>query len=119
MDRKALIRQYKQTPRPAGVFAVINNTTGKRLIGSSPDLPGMLNRQRFQLEMGSHPDSELQGDWNELGPGAFEFVVLDELEPSDDPGSNLSEDLATVHAMWLERLGESEFELYPTSRRGT
>ena len=73
IDRKARMREYKETPRPAGVYRVRNTATGKSLVGSTADLPGMLNRQRFQLEHGSHPDRELQRDWNELGPDAFEF----------------------------------------------
>ena len=80
-ERKARIREYKETPLPAGIFCVRNTTTGKMLVGSSPNLPGMLNRQRFQLESGMHPDKELQKDWNELRPDAFAFEELDRLEP--------------------------------------
>jgi hypothetical protein len=39
---------------------VRNTANGESLVGTSPDLPGMLNRQRFQLERSSHPDPELQ-----------------------------------------------------------
>ena len=84
--RKTLIREYKETQQPAGIYRVRNTTAGKSLIGSSVNLPGMLNRQRFQLEHGSHPDRELQSDWKTLGPGAFEFEVLDRLRPRDEPG---------------------------------
>ena len=65
IDRKARIREYKETSQPAGIYRVRNTATGKSLIGSSVSLPGMLNRQRFQLEHGSHVDKELQGDWND------------------------------------------------------
>ena len=58
-DRKARIRKYKETPRPAGVYRVRNTVTGKLLIGSTSDLPAMLNRQRFQLEMGADPAGDL------------------------------------------------------------
>lgn len=117
LDRKKLIRQYKEDPRPTGVFQVKNLATGRLLIGSSRDLPGMLNRQRFQLEMGSHPDKELQADWHELGPDSFEFAVLDELEPGEDGSAVGTDELRVLHAMWLERLVGSE--LYPHSSRGT
>lgn len=69
IDRKGRIREYKQTRLPAGVYVVRNMRTGRSLVGSSPNLPGMLNRQRFQLEMGGHPDKELQADWNESESG--------------------------------------------------
>ncbi len=118
IDRKARMRQYKETPRPAGVYRVRNTVTGKSLVGSTGDLPGMLNRQRFQLENGSHPDRELQSDWNELGSGAFEFEVLDRLEPKHEPAYDPTEDLRVLKEMWLQKLTVSGEPLYRQSRRG-
>jgi hypothetical protein len=118
IDRKALIREYKETPLPAGVYVVRNTRTGRSLIGSSSNLPGMLNRQRFQLDLGSHPDKELQSDWSELGPEAFEFEVLDRLESRDGPVSDQTEDLKALLAMWIEKMSESKVELYRQSLRG-
>ena len=117
IDRKALIRGYKETRRPAGVFCVRNTVSGRSLVGSTPDLPGMLNRQRFQLEMGSHPDRGLQADWNELGGEAFEFEVLDRLEQPDQPGYDPAEDLTALKDLWLERLTAEGVELYRQSHR--
>jgi hypothetical protein len=118
IDRRALTREYKETPQPAGVYVVRNTRTGKSLIGSSPNLPGMLNRQRFQLELGSHPDKELQSDWSELGPDTFEFDVLDRLESRDGPVSDQTEDLKALLAMWIEKMSESKVALYRQSPRG-
>ncbi|MFA6001524.1 MAG: GIY-YIG nuclease family protein [Thermoleophilia bacterium] len=118
IDRKARIRAYKETPRPAGIFCVHNTATGKYLVGSSTDLPAMLNRQRFQLENGSHPDKELQGDWNELGPASFEFRALDQLEPRDEPAYDPADDLRVLKGMWIEKLKASGDHLYRQSGRG-
>ena len=119
MDRKALVRQYLKVPRPAGVYRVVNTRTGKLLLGSSSDLAGMLNRQRFQLENGLHPDKEIQADWNELGSGDFAFEMLDVLKPSDEPNYDPLEDLRALEEMWLEKLTSSGALLYLRSRRGT
>jgi hypothetical protein len=116
-DRKALIREYRETARPAGVFAVRNTVTGAMLVGSAPDLPGMLNRQRFQLEMGSHPSRELQADWNELGEGAFAFEVLDTLDEPGDPTESRASDLQALLELWLEKLAESGETLYRQAGR--
>jgi hypothetical protein len=105
MDRKAQIRAYKETPRPMGVFRVRNTVNGKSLIGTSVDVPGMLNRQRFQLRAGGHPDRALQRDWNESGPEAFEFETLDTLAPPEEPGYDPAADLKMLERMWLEKLG--------------
>jgi hypothetical protein len=105
MDRKARIRAYKETPRQMGVFRVRNTANGRSLIGSSVDFPAMLNRQRFQLGAGGHPDRALQKDWDECGPGAFEFETLDTLRPRDEPGFDPAADLRMLEQMWLEKLG--------------
>jgi hypothetical protein len=114
-----MLRQYKETPRPAGVFAVRNIHEDKLFIGVSSNLPGMLNRQRFQLEMGSHPDKALQADWNRLGPDAFRFEVLDELEPLDDVVSDVGADLSVLLDEWRERLSSDGQSFYPSVMRGT
>lgn len=113
-----MVRQYKENPRPAGVFGVRNTAENVLLLGVSADLPGMLNRQRFQLEMGSHPDKALQADWVRLGPDAFVIEVLDELEMPKEPGHDPRDDLATLRDMWLDRMKREGQALYPTSMRG-
>jgi hypothetical protein len=77
----------------------------------------MLNRQRFQLERGSHPDRELQKDWNELGSEAFTFEILDQLKPSSNAGDDPSEDLRVLVQMWREKLKASGELLYGQSKR--
>lgn len=107
-DRKALIRQYKQTPRPMGVGAVRNTVSGKMLVVASQDLPAILNRQQAQLRLNAHGNRALQADWNSLGPDAFEFVILDTLTPKDSPDYNPTEDLRTLEELWLEKLNAWE-----------
>ncbi len=121
MDRKELSRQYKETPRRMGVFRVHNTVADRSFVGTSKDLPSMLNRQRFQLEHGSHPNHELQQDWNRLGAEAFVFEVVDTLKPSEQAESDAAEDLRVLGDLWLEKLspyGERGYngERKPTSR---
>lgn len=104
-ERKAASREYRETRRPAGIYCVRNTSSGKVLIGSSADLPAMLNRQLSQLRFGGHPNRELQRDWNALGADAFVFEVLDTLTPPDGPAPwDARPDLAVLEALWLERL---------------
>jgi hypothetical protein len=90
-----------------GVFCVRNLISRKAFVGSSVDLPAMLNRQRFQLEYGSHPNRALQRDWHELGPEAFSFETLDHLTPSAQPGYDPTEDLKTLEAMWRDTISQT------------
>ena len=105
-DRKALKREYAETARPMGVFRVCHKDSGRWFIGACVDVPAMLNRQRFQLDMGSHPNPKLQRDWRTYGAEAFAFETLDELEQPDSPrpGYDPRKDLRTLELLWRERL---------------
>src|SRR5262249_19570320 len=63
---------------------------GKTLIGTSVNVPAILNRHLSGLRLGGHENRELQKDWNEFGSDAFEFETLDLLKPSTEPGDNVS-----------------------------
>ncbi len=104
MDRKELIRRYKETPRPMGIFRVHNTIADKSFVGASRDLPSVLNRERFWLKHGGHPNRALQEDWNRLGPEAFAFEVLDTLSASERSDRELSDDLDVLEQLWLEKL---------------
>ena len=98
-----------------GVFRVRNSATGVSLIGTSTDVPAMLNRQRFQLQMGGHPNGALQRDFSAAaatGDSAFEFEVLDLLEPSDDSDVDPRDDLLELEMMWRERFSARGERLY-------
>lgn len=117
--RRQAKRQYKETHQPAGVFELRNTKSGKVLLGSSPNLPAMFNRMRMQLDTGTylmHP--ELQRDWHELGGDAFEFSVLEELDPPDAPTWNSEEDRDALLELWLEKrrpFGEAGYNREPGS----
>jgi len=99
-----MVRKYKETPRPAGVFRVLHQPSGRTLLGSSPDAPSMLNRIRAQLKMKGHRNRSLQADWDADGPDAFVFEVLDLLPPSESSERDSTADLATLEELWTEKL---------------
>lgn len=101
---RELKKDYQLDPRPMGIFQIRNAVSGKVLIGKSTDLPGIINRHRFELQMGGHMNKELQADWNRLGADAFAFEILDELTPRPEPDYNYAEDLSQLEAMWLDNL---------------
>ena len=103
-DRKALKKEYKQARHAMGIFRIRNLFNGRSFIGSTANLPAMLNRQRAQLSMGAHANRELQKEWDELGSEAFEFDVLDELMPPDQPNYDPTADLQVLEELWLDRL---------------
>lgn len=108
MDKKALTRGYKESRRPMGVYQIRNTVNGKLLVGASLDLPSILNRHRSELSMGGHRNRELQKDWAEFGPEAFEFEVIDTLAPPERPDYDPRDDLRALEALWLDQLSPFE-----------
>ncbi|MBU1636184.1 GIY-YIG nuclease family protein [bacterium] len=104
MNRKDLINQYKQTVQPMGIYQIKNTANGKRFVGSAPNLQGRINRHKFQLEYGVHPNKELQQDFTASNGKSFVFKIIDYLEPKNEPGFDYSEELKLLERMWLEKL---------------
>jgi len=104
IDKKTAKKEYKQTLPPMGVYQIRNLVNGKILIGNSKNLPGKLNSYKFQLNLGSHMNSELQTDYTKVGEKNFSFEILDQLGPKEDPAYDYTDDLKVLEEMWLEKL---------------
>lgn len=113
-----MIREYKERPRPMGVFRVHNTADQKSFVDSSVDAPAALNRERFQLKAGLHPNAALQADWNRLGAEAFEFELLDSVGQEDRPDADRAADLAVLERLWLEKLSPYGTRGYNTEPKG-
>lgn len=115
--RAELKHAYKEKPPAMGVFVVRNRANGKVLVGSGLNLPGMLNRIRFELTTGIHrTHPALQEDWNRHGADSFSFEVLDVLPPTEEPRTDPKEELLVLESLWLERLrpyGEAGYNASP------
>ena len=111
MDRREAIRNYKERVQPMGIFCIRNQRNGKAFLGSSLDVPAMLNRLRFQLQLGKHPNVALQTDWTHLGADAFTLETLDLLKASVEPDYDPKDDLQTLLEMWRETM-RANGELY-------
>ena len=85
MNKKDAKLQYKFSHCPMGVFQIRNTTNKKVLVDSSLNVPGKINRHKFQLNAGVHPSIQLQADWKELGEASFEFEILENVYPKEDP----------------------------------
>ncbi len=104
IDKKALVRAYKERIVPMGVYQVRNTITGHALVAASKDVRALLNRHKAQLSMNAHPSKTLQADWARHGAESFVFEVLDTFTPSDAPGYDPLVDLSALEDMWLDKL---------------
>ena len=117
MNRKELINYYKQTIQPMGVYQIRNMINGKIFLGSSKDLKGIINRNRFQLKSGLHVNKQLQRDFNEVGESNFSFEILDYLKPKDGLEVDYTEELQMLEEMWVDKLQPYDEKGYNTKSR--
>lgn len=103
-DRKELKKKYQESPRPMGVFLIRNIVNDKVFVAAGLNLQGIINRHRFQLIAGSHPNKSLQADWSRLGSQNFAFEILEEFSPPDDNHFDEAKELAFMETLWLEKL---------------
>ncbi|MGK5068914.1 GIY-YIG nuclease family protein [Janthinobacterium sp. AD80] len=106
-QQAALKAAYRQQPPPLGIIALRHLPSGRALLDSSRNAPGMLNRHRFELNLGKHRNAALQADWRRDGAAAFRCEVIDTLKLPDDPAFDADAELAGLlalhRAQWLEQ----------------
>ena len=104
--RKALAEQFQQAPPAAGVYRIINQRTGRLLLGSTANLAGIRNRFEFARASSSAAalDHRLREDVATFGFDSFSLEVVDSLEvtPAMTP-EQIASDLATLEALWREK----------------
>jgi hypothetical protein len=114
LDRKKELKeQYKQMRPDMGIFIVRSNKTNKCFIVTSQNLNGYINRTRFQLNSGGHPNEELQREWKEYGEENFTIEILERLKyDKDESKTDYSEELEVMKFVWKEKLAEENIEFY-------
>lgn len=102
--KKDLKEAYKQMKFPAGVFQIRNTSNGKIYIDSSVNLNTIWNRHKTQLKFGSHPNEELQKDWNLLGEDCFVYEIVSETDQKDNEPTDLAKEVKQLEQLFLEEL---------------
>lgn len=100
--QKALKEAYKQIKTYMGVIQIKNNVNGKILIAGFPNLKNKWLTIQSQLAMGMHMNSGLQKDWNELGPKAFTFEILE--QKATDDVHDVRWEMKQMEKLWCEKL---------------
>ena len=108
--RKELSGEYLQAATEGGVYRIVNSRNGRFLLGSTRNLAGIRNRFEFtrSTQAAEAFEVRLREDARRFGPAAFSFEVLDTIEiKADQPDAEAFEDLATLEALWSDKLGRS------------
>ena len=108
--RKAeLKRAYKEPPLRKGIFKVQDGKTGQTWVGASTHVDSFKNRIWFTLELGNHPNKEIQRAWNESGPEALSYAIV-EVFKDDVTGYELERLMKERERHWIEKLGAEPFK---------
>lgn len=102
-SKKQLKIGYKQATKPMGIFLIRNVSNNRIFVAAGMNLEGALNKHKFQLTAGIHPNTRLQTDWNETNNSNFTFEIVDQLTPVGDSNTDQA-DLESLRTLWLERL---------------
>ena len=112
INKKQIRSEYKQQKQPAGIYAVHNKVDNKMYIGTSKNLPSVLRRFEFTLQMESFPYQDLIDDYKKLGKNNFEIKILDELELKNETEKEIDAELMSLEEMWIEKLQAEGVKFY-------
>ena len=114
MDRRKELKELYKTIKPdMGVFVIRSIKDNKCYIHGTRDLKSFINRVKFQLNFGSHPNKELQRDWTRYGESGFVIEILEKLEyDKDEEKTDYSEELRILQIICEEKLAQEGMELY-------
>lgn len=111
MDRKKELKmQYKEMKPQMGIFIIRSKVNNKCFIQTTKDFRGGINGAKVRLAGGSHPNRELQKEWNDFGSENFIIEILEKLEYDND--ESIIEDLALLQMIWEEKLAKENKEFY-------
>lgn len=111
-DRKTLKQDYKYLIHPKGVFIIKNIKNGMFYLGSSMNLKGIYDKNKFTLNLGSHYNKKLQEAWNTFGESAFIYEVLETVELKEDLNYNYEDDLKILELIWMDKFNPDSDKSY-------
>jgi hypothetical protein len=85
-----------------GVYVIRNRMNGRVFVNGSMNLPGAMNRDRFELKLRAHRNKKLLQEWLEYGPDSFAFEVVDTIRRRDDPEYDYRAELDSLLQMWRD-----------------
>ena len=112
IDKKQLTKDYKSQKQPAGIYAVHNKIDNKTYIGASKNLPAVVKRFEFTLQMENFPYQELIDDYKKFGKDNFEIKILDELELKNETEKEIDTELNSLEELWIEKLTAEGVRFY-------
>jgi len=106
-DRKALVEQYKQIKKDAGVYRIVNSISGRYLLGSSINMRSVLSKYEFAKNTGTTGIwlEPLAEDIKRHGYNIFTLEVLELLEiKPETTAEQIRDGVETLEVIWRDKL---------------
>jgi hypothetical protein len=103
-SQKQIKEEYKFKKFKMGVFQIRNTVNGKIYVDSSLNLEAIWNRNKMELNSGTHRNSALQCEWNQFGEGNFKYEILAEVVEKDEVKIDNNKEVKTLEAMFIAEL---------------
>ena len=99
------------SPKVSGVYLIRNKVNGKLYVGSASDIRRRWRRHVNDLKTAMHTNQKLSRAWLKYGQEAFEFSVIQVVEPSRAA-------ILAAEQIWIDALGccgEQGYNILPTA----
>ncbi|WP_461227149.1 GIY-YIG nuclease family protein [Lacticaseibacillus suihuaensis] len=100
--KKALRQAYKLAPVEYGVIQIENTVNHRRFIAAVPNIKNRWTYYKLNLNRGAYHDTQLQADWDAMGPAAFAYSVL--WYAKTDDVVNMRSTLKDLTAEWTAKV---------------
>ena len=97
--RREAARRARDAFPPMGVYAIRDRATGHTRVAASRNVHAAINRIRFELRLGSHPDRALQAEWRDGGEARFSFEVLALVKERSEAGFDYGAELRLLEEL--------------------
>lgn len=110
--KKKYREAFENKKQKMGIVAIKNLTSDKIYVKASLNTEAWMNKAKFSLKSGQFDHLVLQTDWKNLGADKFEFILINELEESDDPFVDYKKELEKLAKETLEKLYQQQVSIY-------
>lgn len=115
MMKKELKEEYRNRTVIGGVYSIKCDITGSEWVKVTKDLSGQRNKFNFAVMTNSCLDNTMNKEWNQYGPTAFSFTVLEELKKAQaQTESEFKADLDLLRELWIEKKKDERQMNHPT-----
>lgn len=71
-------------PKITGIYKIVNTINGHKYVGSGMSIKGRWRTHLHYLRQNKHHSPYLQRAWNKYGEESFEFIIIEECEPTKE-----------------------------------